>query len=731
MEQKQDPTAKPDLDTRILSDFIYELNIARRQLSLYPPGHPQILSSSENVLDIFSRLCQFREGITFGIAPEALLFEGEWLDRDNPVYRDLARFLANLEIASIHFKHGLTTAEVVQLNRILSSDLETIRKQGGFPALLQLQQLQHVEIVPVDYDVFQTDTSGLPANDTDADLLWDDFLHGLIGEQLDRDGRALDMSARLDAQRVAEILNQSRTENGDKGGNYDRAISSFIARMQDKNDHACAEIGGQIAALAAGLNAADKRNFLNSTFRALNRHPHTAQKILQTLPQEMVASALQQHSENELNLSSRLIDLLGHFSTSGSPEDNAQTAMATELPGDETTRARIDILLLEDNHDDYLPNEYQQTLEKILTGQVRGNLPAEVTHELKHQLDTQSAERQCCAIIFNMLCRKVEPEVEETLQNSLTELTQYFLDTGDFITLREIFTRWSNYLYSDHARARFLDEKVLAAHSREGFMNEVLDSVERWGEEKYPDISAYIVDIGEPYAELLVARLAEDEVMTRRKTWMKLLVELGAKGHQIISKCLEDERWYLVRNLLIVLGRQHDVLPAKAVHQLTGHAHPKVRQEALRILFRINPATANRLLLKELSSGNRAAISAAIQLAELSGDEKILQQLHRLVQAELQNNDDDLTFKKTILDALALKGRPETIPVLAKLLRKKSFIRPRREKDFHLEIIKHLGAFPKQACEPLLNSIINGRDRTQSRLAQAQMSLPPQTEAPQ
>ncbi len=47
---------------------------------------------------------------------------------------------------------------------------------------------------------------------------------------------------------------------------------------------------------------------------------------------------------------------------------------------------------------------------------------------------------------------------------------------------------------------------------------------------------------------------------------MKLLVELGRKGHQIILSALEDERWYLVRNLLIILGQQRDAIPMKAVH---------------------------------------------------------------------------------------------------------------------------------------------------------------------
>ncbi len=72
-----------------------------------------------------------------------------------------------------------------------------------------------------------------------------------------------------------------------------------------------------------------------------------------------------------------------------------------------------------------------------------------------------------------------------------------------------------------------------------------------------------------------------------------------------------------------------------------------------------------------------------------------------------------------LLNTLAYHGKPETIPILAKLLKRKGFIRSRRQKSFQKEIVNHLGAFPRHTSEPLLNAIIKGRDRTQSQLAKS------------
>ena len=721
MKQNLETSANLDLDTQLLSDFIYDLNIARRQLALYPPEHPQIENSNTTVLNIFNRLCQFRDVITLGVAPETLVFEQNWLDEHNPVYRDFAGFLSTLNIASISFHTGLKSSELITFNQILSNNRQTIDDGGGIPALLEKHQITHISVVPVDYATFQSAEGESSSHEQNNKQLWDDFLRGLLTEQLDQQGKAVSMKDRVNVELMADIINRSKDKNSGKDINYDQVISSFIAKMQGQDKQSLKEVSGEFSQLTQKLNPDIKRNFLNSTFRALDQHPETAEMFLHSFPQDLLSQSLQEINSGQDNVSSRLVDLLGQFSTTSRDDNHRTSGSAAEL-SEEIIKSRIDILLLEDNHDEFLPSDYQKTLEKILTGDIQGTIEHQVAHTLRSDLEKQSVEKQCSAIIFNMLSHRVEPEVESLFQGNLTELSHFFLDTGDFQALRDIYLGWSQYLYSGMAQARFLDETVLADHTRETFMNEVLDSVELWGKEKYDDICDYIKEVGEPYAELLIERLANDEQISQRKTWMKFLVELGKKGHQIIFKNLEDKRWYLVRNLLIVLGQQKEALPMKAVHQLTTHAHPKVRQEALRILFRINPATANRLLLKELSSGDRHSLAAAIQLAEMSRDDKVLHQLHHLLQAE-NHSEEDFNLKKQILNTLAFMSRPESIPLLAKLLKKKGFIRSRKEKEFHLEIIKHLGAYPRHASEPLLNSIISGRDRTESHLAKVQIQF--------
>jgi hypothetical protein len=715
------PFKNTQLDNQALSDFIYDLNIARRQLALYPEEHPQLQQSHARVLQVLAKLCQVSDVVTLGIAPETLMYEQQWLDADNPVYRDFAHFLSARDIASISFHRALDIAELIRFNQLLKRDPQGIAEEGGLALLLKQQQIHHISLIPVDFAAFQPTAPAAPSGADDADL-WEAFLQGLTTNQLDPEGSAKSREEGLSLGQVATLLNQTDGRSPAAKAAYEQAIGSFIGTMQNHSRTQRKKISSQLAALVEQLNPEVKRSFLNSAFRALDQHVDESAELLQALPPQLLTEALQQYNRTQLNISSRLVDLLGQFaSAAGSATEHRVSGNPEALP-DEVQQARVDILLLEDNLSEYLPSDYQQALAEILTGKIRGNLPPSVAQQLRLRLEEHSLEKQCGAIIFNMLENQVPKETELQLQDNLSELARFFLDTGDFIALTDIYRNWSRHLYSEKAAVRFLDEKVLADQTRELFMNEVLDSIELWDTGKWASISTYIREVGEPYAELLVQRLAAEAQAERRRLWMKLLIELGDKAHQIIHQHLQDKNWQLVRNLLIVIDRQQATLPAKTLQRLTTHPHCRVRQECLRIMFRINPATANRLLQKELSSGNRDSLIAAAQLAELSRDGKLLEQLHYLLQLEMKC-DADLELKQQLLRSLANCGQPATVPVLARLLQQKGQRRrSRRDQEFQKAIIGILGAFPLHTVEPLLKTLAAGRDQAQRSLAEQQLN---------
>jgi hypothetical protein len=687
-----------------LADFIQDLNIFLRQLSLYPADHPQLEASCDTALNSLARSCRKSAMINLGIAPANILFDGSWLDGNNIAIKNFAAFLTGLNIASISFHNDLSRDELIRFCQLLNSVSEQGISGANLPQQLERNAIGNIQIVPIDFSAFLADSEEEEESNSDP---WGDFLKQLLGKQLPEKGA-------VDIATIARSLNQEVPIPG----RYDQLIATLLAgTATEETQHG--DVAELLVELVKQLNPKLRQCFTQSTLRALEHQPGQAAPILQAFPQQLLEDALRQQSSSQGNISSRLVDLLGQFSRNESTTRSRKAAI-TQTADNTILRARIDILLLEDNHSEYVPSVYQETLQRILNGQVKGTVPAPLASELRDRLEQQSVEQQCANVIFNMLDNGVDPKAEATIQTNLTELARFFLDTGDFNALRDVFVRWSHYLYSGQANARFLDETVLATQTSEQFMSNVLDCVEIWGESKNTEICSYILEVGEPYAELLIERLGSEEQMARRKIWIGLLERLGRKGVQLISKTLQDERWYLVRNLLLILSHQErELIPIKAVRPLTSHKHPKVRQEALRILFRFDPLMANRQLLKELSSGDKGAICATLEIAALSSDDKVLKQLHQLLQLK-HEHDPDLQIRRKTLEALSLLGKPQTIPLLAHLLHKK-LIRSRKQKQLQQEIIKTLGRYPAHSASPLLNSLCNGRDRIQRELAQEQL----------
>jgi hypothetical protein len=117
-------TSPPDIpvdaiDTRQLSGLIVELNIARRNSRSYPPGHPLVESSLEELVARYAEIMETEQEIRISVARDTLMYGNTALDRNNPVFRDFARTLFQCGIGALAFAHGLTATETRSFLAIL------------------------------------------------------------------------------------------------------------------------------------------------------------------------------------------------------------------------------------------------------------------------------------------------------------------------------------------------------------------------------------------------------------------------------------------------------------------------------------------------------------------------------------------------------------------------------------------------------------------------------------
>ncbi|MEE8497759.1 MAG: HEAT repeat domain-containing protein, partial [Acidimicrobiia bacterium] len=89
----------------------------------------------------------------------------------------------------------------------------------------------------------------------------------------------------------------------------------------------------------------------------------------------------------------------------------------------------------------------------------------------------------------------------------------------------------------------------------------------------------------------LVELLGSEEDRGRRRGLIAMVVEVSRNNPARVIAHLDDPRWYLVRNLAIVLSRCRHPDVIRDVLPLASHSEPRVRREALRAIYALTRHT--------------------------------------------------------------------------------------------------------------------------------------------
>jgi HEAT repeat protein len=142
-----------------------------------------------------------------------------------------------------------------------------------------------------------------------------------------------------------------------------------------------------------------------------------------------------------------------------------------------------------------------------------------------------------------------------------------------------------------------------------------------------------------------------------------------------------------------------------------------VRTEVIRALFKGNPPTANRLLLRELQDSDPKVRLCAYELAELSHDPAVFGLLHRQLEVDIDSDEQAQVAAETVA-LLARLGRTETLPIFRRLLMsRRQLFRSRNLKALQQQIVESLSSFASPAAEKLLEELAKGPHKQAARKA--------------
>lgn len=201
----------------------------------------------------------------------------------------------------------------------------------------------------------------------------------------------------------------------------------------------------------------------------------------------------------------------------------------------------------------------------------------------------------------------------------------------------------------------------------------------------------------------LVEALAESADRGARRSLMEVLRALGERGREAALGLLEDDRWFAVRNGVVLIGELGGDDAVQALTAPLGHDDPRVRREAVTALSKVGGENAGLLLLGMLEDGAPEVRAAAATGVGLLGVQKAVRPLE-----EMLDREDSEDVVVPVLRALGQLGDPGPVPAIEKRAVGSLFSRPPR--DVRVAAYRALGAIGTPHARSVLRNGAGDKD---------------------
>ena len=709
------------LDTQLLSEAVIELNISRKNVGIYPPGHIQIAKSIERTYQILQKMLEIRAEMTLGVAKDTLLVGQDYLDQKNPVYRDFAISMSQREIASVTFIRGLDKDELVRFQQILTTRPEDIRGSGGITKVMAEVDIPHIRIRSIDYDRFHFTeeqeifkASAKAKGDEQSDNhVWQDFVTHLSAGTLAEPGQGVSAkdAEQINPAELARLLNERKLDAKSAVESYDQIISTYVRGTAEKKQltQEQSKTLVNMNALLKDLHPELRKQFLSVAFKniaARTGSPLEAEAVIGGFTDDMVIEMLGQASAEGREISPTLAGLIGKLAQARTDAPAAQqrdhsTKPAKGFLGVTFQAEHMQKLFDREKYEEYVSDDYQTMLRHLSEGPSGAAEPFPLEEHIR-SMEDEHLDFQIGRALLAFLEENIDEEDYKEFAQKIVALMPQFLETGNFELLWRILDALRRHSTDKPIQGiRDCAEEAKKLFSDPEFIVKVLNAFDRWMREKGQEASGLIQALGPDTIPGLIDIFCRDDAVGGRRILFNLLCLFGDPAVSEAHKRLRDPRADTVRNLLIFIGRAGNASSIPQVKPLLRHQDPMVRLEALGTLLKFKDPGAVNLLRNAIHDKDPDFAFQAVVLAgqyrimDVTGD--VLSKIKRVILFET-----DYAENEEIIRVLGNIGDARALSELEKLARATWSLYPHSLMHMKETIFKSLARYPREKIGGLL-----------------------------
>jgi len=608
---------------RDINDFLVELSVALHRYSMYPAGHPSLEPAVEAVTRRVQTLLEDRSSLAVGVTRRQLLVDDIATDPEQPVLRRLAEGLHRHHIAAMSVTPGVQAAEFAEALRRLSADAE---RDGPIDLGSQAQaNWPHLILHPLAFDglTLRDDASSADSQQSDAPArrdLWAELARAAV--QVENVGDDTRDREKIDPAVVARSIEEHAVDE-----RYDGAIVTFLIEIAHElttaSPEKVQELQQRVQSLISSLKSETLRRLLQAG-TPVERRGQFMRDVAHGMAIDAVLDIVKAASDDDhQTISHGLLRMLSKMAT------HARQGSDLARPhADHAFREQVLRLLDDWDLDDPNPAPYGRTLHRVATAKTDGS-------DAGQSIDAAVALR---VVQMSLETNTFPPLAEDALDDVIR--------TGQLSGVFEL-------LSSTPPESAAVSDAMLLRLTRPETLKTMLgqDRVDMAGlDALLPRLSA------EAHGPLLDAIGSSPNRAVRRRL-LDRLAQTQVDIAPLVIERLADERWFVQRNMLMLLERSGRIPEGFSPHRWTQHPDARVRLEAVRLQMAM-PLERNigiRASLHDVDSRVMRLGLAAIQqdrsadlvgrLIEIAGDTALEQEIRSLAVTAMGRDRDEAVLR--------------------------------------------------------------------------------------
>jgi HEAT repeat protein len=315
-------------------------------------------------------------------------------------------------------------------------------------------------------------------------------------------------------------------------------------------------------------------------------------------------------------------------------------------------------------------------------------------------------------ILFEILVLEKEQESYHDVVHTLIKVLDAFLTLGEFVKATDLLKR-ADILLKTNGLQDWQIEKIgeilleAGGEARVARIGKVLES------EDVPleKVNAYLLLLQKNAIQPLVRLLGELRNSKARRVFCDALSEIGKNAFELFIPFMDDRRWFLVRNIVYILGRigKEESLPY--IQKAFNHEENRVRREAIQALGLIGGQKTVGLLVRALTDNDvRIRCMAAINLGK-AGKKTGLIPLVEIVQSKDFYKRQPVEIR-AFFNGIGMAGSDEVVPVLQDLLERRSWFGRGKTDEIRMGAAQALAMVGTADAKAVLEEGKNSKDET-------------------